>query len=126
VVPPEDGERDFKIIFDDTDKDDIPSAAASPAFVASVGPMVAVPGPRSTDPINALLASPGGAADGPLRGLGPAGTPARVPLAQQQPGAVMPPVPPVTDQTTVTSACRMASTAAWVPPSAKIGRAPWR
>ena len=103
VVPPEDGEKDFKIIFDDTDKDDIPSAAASPSFVASVGPMGTAPGPRSTDPINALLASPAGAADGPVRGLGPAGTPGRVPLAQQQPGAIVPPVLPGSNQTTVTS-----------------------
>jgi type IV pilus assembly protein PilQ len=70
VIPPEDGARDLKIIFDDTAIDQV--GATSPAAVA-----------RMADPISALLASPR-----------TAGVPARAPLAQQQPAPV--PAPPST------------------------------
>jgi type IV pilus assembly protein PilQ len=66
VIPPEDGARDLKIIFDDTAIDQV--GANSPAAVATTG-----------DPISALLASPR-----------TAGVPARAPLAQQQPAPVQP------------------------------------
>jgi type IV pilus secretin PilQ/predicted competence protein len=73
VVPPEEGEKDFTIIFDDSD---VQVVESKPAYVASL------------DPIEALL----------VRGMGPAaGTLGRIPMAQQQPpGGVIPPVPPQT------------------------------
>jgi type IV pilus assembly protein PilQ len=71
VIPPEDGARDLKIIFDDTAIDQV--GTASPAAVA-----------RAADPISALLASPR-----------TAGVPARAPLAQQQPTPVLPPPSPI-------------------------------
>jgi type IV pilus secretin PilQ/predicted competence protein len=73
VVPPEEGEKDFKVFFDDTDRDSVVAASAQ-TFVANL------------DPIDALLASPR---------IG--GVTGRVPLAQQQPaqqpGTLMPPIP---------------------------------
>lgn len=74
VVPPEEGQKEFKIIFDDTDSLDAPLAASKQTFVASL------------DPIEALLASPR------------PGVAGRVPMAQQQPGAVVPPLPPQAPQ----------------------------
>ena len=74
VLPPEEGEKDFKIVFDDTDRNDIPAAVAGPTqgFIANL------------DPIDALLGSSRAT-----------GVPGRVPLAQQQPGTVstLPPGP---------------------------------
>jgi len=66
VIPPEDGGKDLKIIFDDTATDPL-----------GVAPTIA-----SADPIAALLASPK-----------TAGGPLRTPLAQQQPGGAAPAQP---------------------------------
>jgi type IV pilus assembly protein PilQ len=100
VIPPEDGGREFKVVFEDTDRADASAAGAGPVFVASIGTNQPEPG-RPLDPIQALMVSPASGApvaptvDMPLRPLAPAGTPVRAPIAQQAAGgATQQPLPP--------------------------------
>ncbi len=79
VIPPQDGERDFTILFEDGELAEPASSAASvPAYVASL------------DPIDALL----------TRGVGPAaGLPLRARLAQVPQQGAIPQLPPPTAPT---------------------------